>query len=104
MKISKVISSFIIGLAIMGFASTGVAYNGSIGYDGYDYGMEYGGSDYGSYEKEETMPETAGEEETVAEAESETEPMEEEEYTYEEERVAPVAGEGSEEIDIPEIY
>ena len=102
MKISKMISTLIIELAIMGFASVGTAYNGGgMGYEGYDYGMGYGGYDY---EKEETTSETAEEEETVAEAEPEAPPMEEEEYTGEEERVAPVAGEGEEEITIPEIY
>jgi hypothetical protein len=102
MKISKTISTLIVGLAIMGFTSVGMAYNGGgMGYEGYDSGMGYGGYDY---EKEETTSEVPGEEEeTVAEAEPEAPPMEEEEYT-EEERVVPVAGEGEEEITIPEIY
>jgi hypothetical protein len=101
MKISKTISTLIVGIAIMGFTSVGMAYNGGgMGYEGYDSGMGYGGYDY---EKEETTSETAEEEETVAEAEPEAPPMEEDEYT-EEERVVPVAGEGEEEITIPEIY
>ncbi len=100
MKISKMISTLIVGLAIMGFASIATASNGSIGYEGYDYA---GGYDYYLDEMEETTSEATEEEEIVAEAESETEPMEEEEYTGEEERVAPVAGEGSEEV-VPDIY
>ncbi len=103
MNIRKTITMLIAGLAIMGFASVGTAYNGGgMGYEGYDYGMGYGGYDY---EKEETTSETAEEEETVAEAEAEPEapPMEEEEYTGEEDRVVPVAGEGPEEV-VPDIY
>ncbi len=102
MNIGKGIRTLIVAIAIMGFASIGMAYNGgSTGYDGPDYGMGYGGYEYDRYEKEETTSETAEEEEIVAE--SETELMEEEEYKEEEERVAPVAGEGSEEI-VPDIY
>ena len=103
MKISKMISTLIVGLAIMGFASTGMAYNGNMGYEGSDFGGYGEGYNYDVDEKEETTPEAAEEEETVAEAETEAPPMEEEEYT-EEERVVPVAGEGEEEIDIPEMY
>ncbi len=102
MKISKMISTLIVGLAIMGFAFTVTAYNGSSGSEG-SPNIEYG-FDYDLDEEEETTPDAAEEEETVAEAETEAPPMEEEEYTSEEERVAPVAGEGEEEIGIPEIY
>ncbi len=103
MKLTKMISMLIVGLVTMGFASTGMAYNGSIGYEPPDYSWDYEGHDYYLDEKEETTSEAPEEEEIVAEAESETEPMEEEEYTGEEERVAPVAGEGSEEV-VPDIY
>lgn len=59
----------IIGLAVMGFTSMGIAY-------------EELGEAYEEYEKEEVPSETV-EEEVVAEAESEAELIEEEEYMEE---------------------
>jgi Ran GTPase-activating protein (RanGAP) involved in mRNA processing and transport len=93
MKVSKFIYMLIVGLAIMGFTSMGMAY-------------EEIGETYEEYEKEEVPSETV-EEETVAEAESEAELMEEEEYTEEEMKIAPVAGSKEEEfpgIDAPFHY
>ncbi len=86
MKVSKLICMLIIGLAIMGFTSIGMAY------------LETE-EPYEEYEKEE-VPSEAVEEEVVAEAESEAELMEEEEYMEEEQRIAPVAG-SEEELSIP---
>ncbi len=100
MNIPKTIKMLIVGLVVMGFTSTSMAFVPDSP-SGFEEVVEYEGND--TYDWEYTVPE---EEETVAEAEAEpeTEPMEEEEYTGEEERVAPVAGEGEEEITIPEIY
>ena len=108
MNIRKMIIMLIVGLAIVGFASMSMAFDSGrgLGFDegfggfGGMEGFKIEGSD--EYRDEETTSETAEEEETVAEAEPEAPPMEEEEYT-EEERVVPVAGEGSEEV-VPDIY
>ncbi len=88
MKVSKFIYMLIIGLAIMGFTSIGMAFVETE-------------EPYEEYEQEEVLSET------VAEAESEAELMEEEEYTEEEQRIAPVAGSEEEEfpgIDAPFHY
>ncbi len=105
MNIRKMIKMLIVGLVIMGFTSTSMAFtgnsNGSIGIGRGGSGGFGGFGGWGTYEKEETVaevepatepmeedeettPETAEEEKIVAEAEPETEPMEEEEYTDEE--------------------
>ncbi len=91
MKIKKLLSMLIVTIAIMGFTSIGTAYVETE-------------EPYEEYEMEETTSETAEEEEYIAESESEAELMEEEEYKVEEERVEEVAGEGWEELEIPEIY
>ncbi len=98
MNIRKLIKMLIVGLAVMGFTSTSMAFVPDSP-SGFEEVVEYEGND--TYDWEYTVPE---EEETVAEAEAEPEapPTEEEEYT-EEERVVPVAGEGSEEV-VPDIY
>ena len=90
MKASKFIYMLIIGLAIMGFTSIGMAF----------VETEEPYEEYEEYEVEEVPSETV-EEEVVAEAESEAELMEEEEYMEEEQRIAPVAG--SEEEELPGI-
>ncbi len=113
MNIRKMIKMLIVGLAVIGFTSTSMAFTGNsygpigIGSEG-GFGAFGGFEGYGVFETEETTLETAEEEETVAEAEpetnekeqttsetaeeeeivaeaeSETEPIEEEEYTDEE--------------------
>jgi hypothetical protein len=70
----------IVGLVVMGFTSTSMAFDSGrgLGYEGYG-GFEIEGFD--TYEGEETTSETAEKEKTVAEVEPATELMEEDEET-----------------------
>ena len=81
MKVKELVSMLIVMIAIMGFSTTGFAWE------------EIGMPD--EYPEEEV--EVAEEEEYVAEAESEAELIEEE-VTEEEMRIAPVAGSEEEEL------
>ncbi|MFQ5713516.1 MAG: hypothetical protein ACE5GU_05750 [Candidatus Scalinduaceae bacterium] len=90
MKLKNLLPMLIVMIAIMGFSTTGFAWE------------EIGMAD--EYPEEEVEFEATEEEEYVAEAEYEAESMEEEEYKVEEERVEPVKGEDWDIFSLPELY